>query len=405
MASKPDWASSAAPAHVPYRQRFTVSYEYPVYFTQDAFDPANAALRDALAQDEPQRRHRVAVYIDAGVAHAHPDLPQRIRRYVEAHADSLALIAEPETVIGGEAAKHDRQVVDHVLSRLAELGVDRHSYVLIIGGGAVLDAVGYAAAVAHRGVRTVRMPTTVLAQNDSGVGVKAGINAFGVKNMVGSFAPPFAVINDTGFLATLSHRDQISGIAEAVKVALIRDGVFFAWLEQHAEDLAAFRQPAVDDMIRRCAELHMDQIAHGGDPFETGSARPLDYGHWAAHKLESLTGYALRHGEAVAIGMALDARYSTLTGMLEPGADERVCRLLERLGFRLWHDGLDWRDESGTWRILRGLQEFREHLGGELTVTLLAGIGRGREVNSMCDERVAAAVAWLRARDGAASCD
>ena len=397
-----DRAPSVDPGNAPYRQRFAVSYEYPVYFTRDAFDPANTALRDALGRAEFERRQRAAVYIDAGVAEAHPDLPAHIRGYFDAHADSLALIAEPETVTGGEAAKHDRKVVDHVLGRLAELGVDRHSHVLIVGGGAVLDAVGYAAAVAHRGVRTVRMPTTVLAQNDSGVGVKVGINALGVKNMVGSFAPPFAVVNDTGFLASLAHRDKIAGIAEAVKVALIRDGVFFAWLEQHADELAAFRGPAVDHMIRRCAELHMDQIAHGGDPFETGSARPLDYGHWAAHKLETLTGYALRHGEAVAIGMALDARYATLAGMLEAGADERVCRLLERLGFRLWHDALDWPDATGQRRILRGLQEFREHLGGELTVTLLAGIGRGREVHSMSDTRVAEAVAWLRARDGAA---
>ena len=94
-------------------------------------------------------------------------------------------------------------------------------------------------------------------------------------------------------------------------------------------------------MIRRCAELHMHQIGHGGDPFETGSARPLDFGHWSAHKLESLTHHHLRHGEAVAIGMALDARYSVLAGHLAPGADDRIIGLLEHLGFRLWHPALE----------------------------------------------------------------
>ena len=115
----------------------------------------------------------------------------------------------------------------------------------------------------------------------------------------------------------------------------------------------------------------MRQIAHGGDPFEMGSARPLDYGHWSAHKLEMLTRNALRHGEAVAIGIALDARYSCFRGLLPEGDDERVARLLGKLGFRLWDDALELRDETGRRRVLAGLAEFQEHLGGELTVTLL----------------------------------
>ena len=200
---------------------------------------------------------------------------------------------------------------------------------IAVGGGAVLDAVGLVAATTHRGVRLIRVPTTVLAQDDSGVGVKNGVNLYGVKNFCGTFAPPFAVLNDLDLLTPLAERDKIAGMAEAVKVALIRDGDFFAWLERHADDLITFQRPALAAMIRRCAELHMRQIAHGGDPFETGSARPLDYGHWSAHKLESLTKHHLRHGEAVAIGIALDARYSVLAGLLgrRPGrADLRPAR-------------------------------------------------------------------------------
>jgi 3-dehydroquinate synthase len=179
---------------------------------------------------------------------------------------------------------------------------------------------------------------------------------------------------------------------------LIRDGDFFAWLERHADDLITFERPALAAMIRRCAELHMRQIAHGGDPFETGSARPLDYGHWSAHKLESLTKHHVRHGEAVAIGVALDARYSVLAGLLAEGQDGRICALLEHLGFRLWHPALEAGRPDGSLALLEGLREFREHLGGELTVTLLEGIGRGIEVHEIDEVRMRAAMRWLKDR-------
>jgi 3-dehydroquinate synthase len=321
-----------------------------------------------------------------------------IEAYVAGHAARLDLAAAPELVPGGEQAKNAAGIVERLQRRLLELGIDRHSFVVAIGGGAMLDVVGFVAATTHRGIRLVRVPTTVLAQNDSGVGVKNGYNAFGVKNFVGTFAPPFAVLNDLSFIATLDPRDKIAGMAEAVKVALIRDGAFFAWLEAHAADLVAFAPAALGYMIRRCAELHMRHIATGGDPFEMGSARPLDYGHWAAHKLETLTGHALRHGEAVAIGIALDARYAVLAGMLPAGDEERIWRLLSRLGFRLWHEAFELHAGNGALAVLDGLREFREHLGGELTVTLLTRIGRGIEVHEMSEVLIRQAIAWLKER-------
>jgi len=152
-------------------------------------------------------------------------------------------------------------------------------------------------------------------------------------------------------------------------------------------------------MIRRCAELHMRQIGHGGDPFETGSARPLDYGHWSAHKLEALTQHELRHGEAVAIGLALDARYSVQVGLLSAGGEDRVHALLKKLGFHLWHAALESRDAQGRWALIRGLEEFREHLGGELTITLLRDIGVGEEVHQMDTNEIRRALAWLRQKE------
>lgn len=346
------------------QQRVSLLLEYPVVFTRDLFDPASTVLVDVLAARE-QRRHRCAVIVDAGVASVLP----AIERYAAAHADRIE-IAALWTVPGGEAAK-TTAVLDDIVRRLAELAIDRHSFVIAIGGGAMLDVAGYAAAVVHRGVRLVRVPTTVLAQNDAGVGVKNGINAFNAKNFLGVFSAPFAVIDDSSFLATLDPRDRAAGMAEAVKVAAIRDPVFYDWLVEHGDRLAAFELTAVERMIRRCAELHLAHIAGAGDPFETGNARPLDFGHWSAHKLEVLTDHALRHGEAVAIGMALDARYSVEIGMLDPAAFATFITLLKTLRLPVWHDKL--LDPA----VLDGLDEFRQHLGGELTITLLAGIGRG----------------------------
>lgn len=380
-------------------QSFAVRFEYPVYFTQGIFARENPVLRDALSRREPNRRHRFVVFIDDNVAAAHPSLTQDIVDYAGCHAHAMQIVAPAELVPGGEQAKNDPALLTRLQQRLVELRIDRHAFVVGIGGGAVLDLIGYVASSVHRGVRHVRVPTTVLAQNDSGVGVKNGVNAFGVKNLVGSFAPPFAVLNDSDFLRTLQARDRIAGMAEAVKVALIRDRVFFDWLEANAGALREGALPAMKRSIRRCAELHMRQIEQGGDPFETGSARPLDYGHWSAHKLEALTAHELRHGEAVAIGLALDARYSVQVGLLPAGGEDRVYALLKRLGFDLWHPAMASRDAAGDWQLLRGLQEFREHLGGELTVTLLRDIGVGEEVHQMDTDEILRALAWLRRRE------
>jgi 3-dehydroquinate synthase len=390
--------SAVLTAGTAYVQRFAVSFEYVVHFTYRLFAPDNPVLADTLARKEPDRRHRCLVFVDDGLLAARPGLADDIVHYAARHGSRMELVAAPVPVPGGEKIKAELFHVEQAQKLLFEHRIDRHSFVIAVGGGAVLDAIGLVAATTHRGVRLIRVPTTVLSQDDSGVGVKNGVNLYGSKNFVGAFAPPFAVLNDLALLEDLPPREKISGMAEAVKVALIRDGEFFAWLERHADDLVLFESVAVARMIRRCAELHMHQIADGGDPFETGSARPLDFGHWSAHKLEMLTRHHLRHGEAVAIGMALDTRYSVLTGLLPEPDCERVCTLLEHLGFRLWHPALRSRTTDGRVAVLEGLREFREHLGGELTITLLAGLGRGIEVHEMDELLIERAIGWLEAR-------
>jgi 3-dehydroquinate synthase len=397
--SKNETARAEEAGEAVYLQRFAVSYEYPVCFTEHLFDPANPLLADVMGRLEPERRHRCLVLVDDGLQKARPGLCEQIIAYAREHARRIELVEPPAHVPGGERIKNELFFVERIQERLAEHRIDRHSYAIAVGGGAVLDAVGLVAATTHRGVRHIRVPTTVLAQADSGVGVKNGVNIYGAKNFVGSFAPPFAVLNDLDLIEALPAREKTAGMAEAVKVALIRDGRFFSWLERNADALITFDKAAMARLIRRCAELHMHQIAHGGDPFETGSARPLDFGHWSAHKLETLTRHHLRHGEAVAIGIALDARYSVLAGLLAAGEDERICSLLELLGFRLWHPSLEARHPDGAFAVLGGLRDFREHLGGELTVTLLAGIGAGVEVHTMEEPLILDAIGWLKQRD------
>ncbi len=390
---------AVAPASLPparIQQSFSVPFTYDVTFTRGALEPDNAALLEAFTRREPERRHRVLPIVDGGLAAAYPELSGWLMTYFTRHAERLELVAPPSLVVGGEAAKNDPQIIARLHALFHEHHMDRHSFALVLGGGAVQDAAGFAAATCHRGLRTVRVPTTVLSQNDSGVGVKNGVNLFGSKNFVGTFAPPFAVVNDVRFLERLPARDRVAGLAEAIKVALIRDAAFFEAVERAAGALAAHDLDATEQVVRRCAALHLQHIATGGDPFELGSARPLDFGHWAAHKLESMTSHELRHGEAVAIGIVLDSRYAFEAGLLAEADCARIHALVGRLGLPRWHDALAIRAGGGRLAVLDGLDEFREHLGGELSVTLLGGIGRALEVHEMDGALIEKAIAWMR---------
>lgn len=382
-----------------HEQRFSVSFDYPVLFRRSVLAEQEPSLAWAVSRRENTRRHPVFSAFDAGLLASQPELRAELARYLEAFADVLEARGEL-AVPGGEASKNDPALITDLQRAFARAGLDRHAVVLVVGGGAVLDAVGYAAATTHRGVRVVRMPSTVLAQCDGGLGVKNGVNAFGAKNFIGTFAPPFAVLNDTALLRTLPARDARAGMAEAVKVALIRDADFFAWLEAEAAELARAEPSRLETLVRRAGAIHLAHIRDGGDPFELGSARPLDYGHWAAHKLEVASAHELRHGEAVAIGMLLDARYAERVGLLSAGDLERIARLLERLGLPIYHPVLSER-RGDRLAVLAGLEEFREHLGGVLTVTLLRGIGQSVEVSEIDTAVVADAIGWLRERGSA----
>jgi 3-dehydroquinate synthase len=380
------------------RRSFQVSYELQVQFTQNVFEPTNLVLKAVLDKDGNGHPHKTIVVLDEALARTQPYISSRIEGYFETHSEQLQLVCPPIVIEGGERTKNSYFHVSEIQSHLDRYHIDRHSYVIGVGGGALLDVVGLAAATAHRGVRHVRIPTTTLSQADSGVGVKNGINAFGKKNFIGTFAPPYAVINDFQLLASLSPRDKRAGYIEAIKVALIRDKEFFESIERDAAQLTEFEPAAMQRLIYRCAELHVNHIATAGDPFEFGSARPLDFGHWSAHKLEQLSEYKIRHGEAVAIGIALDTIYSQKVGLLDESSMDRILRLIEGLGFELFANELLHSDSEGSLLVLSGLEEFREHLGGDLTVTLLKAIGQGIEVHEMRLPKVIKAIHELQSR-------
>ncbi|MEG9327247.1 3-dehydroquinate synthase [Salinimicrobium catena] len=378
------------------QQNFPVPVEYNVYFTQDLFDPSNPTFKQAL-KVEKGKELKLLFVIDSGLLEKTPGLQEKIKIYCE-NILQLKDLPEPIVLPGGEQCKNDFEHVASILDKINKNGICRHSYVVAIGGGALLDTAGFAAGIAHRGVRLIRVPTTVLSQNDSGVGVKNGINWYNKKNFLGTFTPPYAVINDQQFLETLEERDWRGGFSEAVKVALIKDKEFFTWIKNNIQNLVNRDNDSMQHLIYRCAELHLEHIS-SGDAFETGSSRPLDFGHWAAHKLEQFTHYSLRHGEAVAIGIALDCVYSSKIGLLDNSTCQEVLELLRDLGFRLYSPEL-LEVEGEDFRVLDGLEEFREHLGGDLTIMLLAAIGTGKEVHEIDREKMKESILFLEKEDG-----
>lgn len=303
----------------------------------------------------------------------------------------INLVRDVVLVAGGEEVKNDSRCVEEILSQINTHDLDRRSYVIAIGGGAMLDAVGYATAIAHRGVRLIRLPTTTLAQGDSGVGVKNAINYFGKKNWVGTFSVPWAVINDASLLESLSDRDFYAGFSESVKVALLKSRNEFDWLCRNAESIRRRDMENATRAIATSCNLHLRHITEGGDPFEMLEARPLDFGHWSAHKLEPITNFQIRHGEAVGIGVAIDCFYSHLKLGFPLSDAMSVCQCLFELGLPLWHEALTPLD-----RLLDGLEEFRQHLGGRLTITMLKEVGKSVDVHEIDSAAMARAIGMLR---------
>ena len=366
---------------------FAVPFVHRLRFTTDVLGAEQDVLLDVLEKSGPNPA-RVQFWLDGHVVAAQPELVGRLTALPASRPDQLVQAGDVQIVPGGEAIKNDIHVLERMLAVFEAANLDRRSYVLVVGGGAVLDAVGFAAAIAHRGLRLVRLPTTTLSQADSGIGVKNSVNLFGKKNWVGTFAVPWAVVNDAALLETLPDRDFLCGFSEAVKVSLLKDRNFFDRLCQDAPRIRQRDREATQPVIRASAELHLRHITRGGDPFENEVARPLDFGHWSAHKLEIMSNFALRHGEAVAIGVAVDCVYSSMKHGLPRRDVERVLRCLAELGFPLSDPCL-----SAVDVLFAGMEEFRQHLGGELTLTMLRGVGQPIDVHEVDQAAMRTAIA------------
>ena len=366
---------------------FSVPFQHRLHFTRDVFNGEQGVLAHCL---EPSGAllPKVQFWIDRSLLSG--GLRGDVQRFIDDHSHLLQS-AGIHVAEGGEAVKNDWVHTERFLQAIHDADLDRRSYMVVIGGGAVLDAVGFAAATAHRGIRLIRLPTTTLGQADSGVGVKNAVNRFGKKNWLGAFAVPWAVINDAALLTTLPDRDYLAGFAEAVKVSLLKSATVFESLEAQATRIRARDPAATLPAIRASALLHRTHITEGGDPFEALEARPLDFGHWSAHRLETMTRFSLRHGEAVGIGVAIDTIYSSLVHGLAPSDAARVLGTLRALGLPLDHPQL-----ADTTALFDGLEEFRQHLGGRLTLTMLRGIGDPIEVHEIDEQAMLEAIERLR---------
>lgn len=356
---------------------FVVPQTFRFRMTQDLLGTDSQVLVDLL-EGSGEQPPKVMAFVDASLPRADHHFLAKVEKVFTDSTHRLNLVEPPRALGGGEQCKNDPSLVEGLLEHFYQHGLDRRSYVVVIGGGALLDVVGYAAAIAHRGIRLVRIPTTTLAQADSGVGVKNAVNWFGKKNWKGTFAVPWGVINDHAVLDSLPQREFVSGFSEVVKVTLLKDAAAFAQIEADAERIAAREAGAVTAAIRTSVEMHLKHITEQGDPFEMLESRPLDFGHWSAHRLESMSDYHLAHGEAVAIGVAVDTIYSR-NALGFPATDaERAINTMLRLGLPLGHTLL-----SHTEALLEGLEEFRQHLGGRLTLTLLKQIGQPVNVHEI----------------------
>ena len=374
-----------------------------IEFTRDLFSPVNSVLSDVVSKSGSSESSKFIVFVDGGVVGGKQNLLREIESWFNAKDGELELVDSPFVLPGAEACKNDWSLIPEIWEKMNRNSIDRHSYVLAIGGGAFLDMVGFAASTAHRGVRLIRVPTTSLSQGDGGVGVKNGINYFGKKNWVGSFSVPFAVINDFAFLESLDDTSRRAGIIEAIKVALVRNKKFFIEIEKLSDRLFKLEQAALEYVIQRSAEEHVDHISTSGDPYELGSARPLDFGHWVAHKLEQISAFRIGHGEAVAVGLAVDLIYSKRVGIISKDDCDRILNLIRSTGFNIYDPELS-RIEAGRSVILQGLEEFREHLGGILTITLVPEIGRKIEVNDMDETEILASIDELSSYTNAQVC-
>ncbi|WP_205042259.1 3-dehydroquinate synthase [Rhodoligotrophos defluvii] len=351
---------------------------YPVHVGPALLARAGELVRPLLA------RPHTAVVTDETVAALHLE---RLQASLAATGISAEVIIVPP----GEQSK-SFAALERVCDSLLGAAIERRDHVIALGGGVIGDLVGFAAAILRRGVRFIQVPTTLLAQVDSSVGGKTGINVRHGKNLIGAFHQPDMVLADTSLLDTLPTREFRAGYAEVVKYGLLGDAAFFRWLDAHHEAIAAQDGPERWQAVATCCRAKAAIVAE--DEFETGRRALLNLGHTFGHALEAATGYSSRliHGEAVAIGMALAFRFSERLGLCSPGTATEVIRHLAAVGLPTTLGQID-----GSLPDAKGLVAFmrqdKKAVAGKLTFILVRGIGEAFVSRDVDDAAVEAFLA------------
>jgi len=298
---------------------------------------------------------------------------------------------ESVTIAAGEQAK-TLATVERLYDDMLRFALDRKSFVLALGGGVVGDVAGFAAATYMRGIAVVQVPTTVVAQVDSSIGGKTGVNLARGKNLVGAFHQPRLVVIDPETLYTLEERDLRAGFAEIVKHGVIRDAVHFAWLEAHVAAFMGLDSPTLEEAIAESCRIKAAVVAL--DERESGLRAVLNFGHTVGHALETLTDYgAFRHGEAIAIGMACAAELSVAVNNAPAGDAKRVVALLERAGLPTAFSGIETR------AILEQVRRDKKVEEQRLRMVLLDRIGKVSVAPDVAENALAAAINARRLRE------
>jgi len=303
---------------------------------------------------------------------------------------------DPIVVPAGESSK-SFAMLESVCRGLLQAGLERRDLVLALGGGVVGDLAAFAAAIVRRGVRMVQVPTTLLAQVDSSVGGKTGINTPEGKNLIGAFHQPSLVLADTEVLRTLPARQMRAGYAEVAKYGLLGDAAFFAWLEEKVDGLLDGSDPhARIEAIETCCRMKAGIVQR--DETETGERMLLNLGHTFGHALEAATGFSdrLLHGEAVAIGMSLAFAFSEEAGLCQPGTTRRVLRHLGAAGLPTRVGNILGPDEVETSRLVDLMRQDKKIAAGKPTLILARGVGEAFVARDQTWDRIALFLAGQR---------
>jgi len=361
--------------------------------TRDVFSPRNPDLACLLRRREPDARQRAFFLVDAGVAAARPDVCAAIEGYARAHSATLVLAGAPLIVEGGELCKARREVCDWIRARLTGAGIDARSHVVIVGGGSLLDAAGFAAATLHGGVRVTRVPTTLAAQVGAAWSSDCAVHACGRRDWMRAVQTPFAVALDPRWLASLPLEERRAGLAEAMRLALVCEPRLFHWICDRAQALAAFERRSIEALTRWCARLQCERLGAGEARAAIGG-RAAGFGRWAEYGLRALAPET-DGSVAAAVGVAVDVLLSVVLTGLPPETAKAALETLAALGLPLWHEALGESDEEARPALLAGLAELRDREGGAPSIPLLQALGRPALSECVSAEAVAAVLEAL----------